>query len=183
MGAALVMDMEFFLAAVQTVSSMLIFTIRSAVPIILGALSGIVSERSGIVNIGIEGMMLNGAFGAFTANVYLSQPNMPAWLQEQPVRLGLSILAAIALGALLALLHGLLSIRFKVDQIISGTVINILSLGVTGYLYIGGQNTLGTLPAILPNPFSRDQLLLHHIGNVFFGKPILDRKSACRERV
>jgi general nucleoside transport system permease protein len=173
MGAALVMDTEFFLPAVQTASSMLIFTIRSAVPIILGALSGIVSERSGIVNIGIEGMMLSGAFGAFTANVYLSQPNMPAWLQEQPVRLGLSILAAIALGALLALLHGLLSIRFKVDQIISGTVINILALGVTGYLLVEGQNTLGTLPAVLSNPFPSEQPVLYYLGNVFFGKPIL----------
>jgi general nucleoside transport system permease protein len=162
------------ISTLQTISSMLIFTIRSAIPIILGALSGIVSERSGIVNIGIEGMMLGGAFGAFITNVYLSKPDVPAWLQDQPVRLGLAILVAMTLGAMLAFLHGILSIRFKVDQIISGTVINIFSLGVTGYLYIGGQNTKGTLPAVLANPFSStDQPLLYYIGSIFFGKPVL----------
>src|SRR5258706_10368943 len=128
------------------IAAVIVATIRNAVPIILGSLSGIVSERSGIVNIGIEGMMLSGAFASYIVNVYLSQPGVPEFLQQQPVRLGLAIIGAITTGALLALLHALLSIRFKVDQIISGTVINILALGVTGYLYIGGQNTPGSLP-------------------------------------
>src|SRR5260221_7173838 len=162
--------MDINLAAIAAV---IVASIRNAIPIILGSLSGIVSERSGVVNIGIEGMMLSGAFASFMANVYLSQPNVPAFLQEQPVRLGLSILAAIVVGALLALLHALLAIRFKVDQIISGTVINILALGLTGYLYIGGQNTLGVLPSVIPNPFTRDQGLLYFFGAIFLNKGIL----------
>ncbi|MEP7284913.1 MAG: ABC transporter permease [Chloroflexota bacterium] len=148
-------------------------SIRDAIPIILGALSGIISERSGIVNIGIEGMMLSGAFASFMTNVYLSQAGIPDFLQQQPIRLGLSILAALFVGMLLALLHAVLSIRFKVDQIISGTVINIFALGITGYLYIGGANTLGVLPAVINNPFTREQGVLFYIGSVLFGKGII----------
>src|SRR5579859_8275978 len=78
-------------------------TLRNSVPIILGALSGIVSERSGIVNIGIEGMMLSGAFTAYIANVYLSLPTTVPFLQQEPIRLGLAILAAVAVGATMAM--------------------------------------------------------------------------------
>jgi simple sugar transport system permease protein len=147
--------------------------IRSAVPITLGAMSGIVSERSGIVNIAIEGMILSGAFSAFMANVFLSDPKVLPFIQQQPIRLGLAILAAAGIGALLALLHAVLSIRFKVDQIISGTVINIFATGITGYLYIGNQNTLGALPALIANPFTRDQGALYYLGAVVFDKPFL----------
>jgi ABC-type uncharacterized transport system permease subunit len=147
--------------------------IRSAVPITFGSMSGIVSERSGIVNIAIEGMMLAGAFAAFMANVFLSNPAMPPILREQPIRLGLAIACAAAVGAAMALLHALLSIRFKVDQIISGTVINIFALGITGYLYIGGQNTLGGLPPMVRNPFPRDQEVLYVIGGILFDKGFL----------
>jgi general nucleoside transport system permease protein len=148
-------------------------SIRATVPITFGALSGIVSERSGVVNIAIEGMMLTGAFAAFTANVYLSAEGLPEVLQSQPVRLGLCILAAAFVGALMAILHAVLSIRFKVDQIISGTVINILALGVTGYLYVGGQNNLGGLPVAISNPFSRDQGVLYAVGEMLFDKGFL----------
>lgn len=148
-------------------------TIRSAVPITLGSLSGIVSERSGIVNIAIEGMMLFGAYMAFTVNVLLSQRGIPPELQQQPIRLGLAILGAAAAGAALSLLHAVLSIRFKVDQIISGTVINIFALGITGYFYLGGQNTLGVLPAMIQNPFGEDQGVLYYVGRVAFDKGFL----------
>jgi general nucleoside transport system permease protein len=148
-------------------------SIRNAVPITIGALSGIVSERSGIVNIGIEGMMLAGAFASFMTNVFLSNPATPPFLREQPIRLGLALLAAILVGVLLALLHAVLSISFKVDQIISGTVINILSLGITGYLYIGGANTLGGLPHVIRNPFTEDQGLIYQLGKIFFDKGLL----------
>lgn len=154
----------------RAVVAMLNFTIASALPIILGALSGIVSERSGIVNIGLEGMMLCGAFMAFIANYYLSKPGVPAFWQVEPVRLGIAILVASGSGAILALLHAILSIRFKVDQIISGVVINIFSLGVTGYLYVRGATTLGGLPALIPNPFTSTQGLLYNIGQVIFNK-------------
>lgn len=96
----------------------------------------------------------------------------------QPVRLGLAILAAAVTGIALAMLHGILSIRFKVDQIISGTVINILAAGLTGYLYIGGQNNLGQLPA-LSNPFACtantpcEKGILYGISSIVFDKALL----------
>ncbi len=167
------MDQATSLINIAAVVAVINASIRSAVPITLGALSGIASERSGIVNIGIEGMMLSSAFAAFMTNVYLSNPDIPAFLQQQPIRLGLAMLAALAVGALMGLFHALLSVRFKVDQIISGTVINIFALGITGYLYIGGQNTLGVLPAVINNPFTSDQGVLYYLGQIFLDKGII----------
>ena len=166
------MEQTGFLAFVAIVVSVINFSIRSSVPITLGALSGISSERSGIVNIGIEGMMLSGAFAAFLTNFFLSQPNAGAFLQQQPIRLGLAILAALVVGAALALVHALLSIRFKVDQIISGTVINIFATGITGYLYVSGM-TRGGLPSVVANPFNRSQGLLYFLGAIIFDKGLI----------
>jgi general nucleoside transport system permease protein len=95
--------------------------LRLGTPIALGALAGIYAERSGVVNIAIEGMMLTGAAFGFAA--YAATSNI--WL---------GVVVAVLLGGLMALIHGLLSITFKTDQIISGTVINILAIGVTGYM-------------------------------------------------
>ncbi|MFZ5918345.1 MAG: ABC transporter permease [Chloroflexota bacterium] len=97
--------------------------LTSATPLALGALSGICCERSGVINIAIEGMML---FGAFVA--------IPATALSGSYTVG--ILAAVLTGGLMAALHAVLSIKYKVDQIISGTVINILAAGVTRYLNI-----------------------------------------------
>ena len=102
--------------------SILSATLRLAAPLTLGALSGIFCERSGVVNIAIEGMMLTAAFFGFLMALYSGN-------------LLLGLAAAIFVGLLMALLHGILSIRFRVDQIISGTVINILAVGVTGYFH------------------------------------------------
>src|SRR5690348_17749226 len=96
--------------------SILSITITKATPITLGALSGICSERSGVVNIGIEGMMLTGAFAGFMVGVYTHN-------------VAIALVGALASGALMALLHAVLSITFRIDQIISGTVINILAVG------------------------------------------------------
>ena len=101
--------------------SILAITITKATPLTLGALAGIACERTGVVNIGIEGMMLTAAFAGFMTGVYTHN-------------LALALLAAILSGALIALLHAVLSITFRVDQIISGTVVNILAVGLTGYL-------------------------------------------------
>jgi ABC-type uncharacterized transport system permease subunit len=96
-------------------------TLLKAVPITLGALSGILCERAGIVNIAIEGMMLSGAMvGALVGSLTKS--------------LWMGLLAAIAIGMLMSLLLGWLSIKYKVNQIISGTVINILATGLTSYM-------------------------------------------------
>ena len=120
--------------------SILAVTVTKATPITLGALAGICSERSGVVNIGIEGLMLTSAFMGFMVGVYSQN-------------LAIALLAALASGALLALLHALLSISFKVDQIVSGTVVNIMAVGVTGYLnrklfVTGAPAGPGVLPAL-----------------------------------
>jgi len=108
--------------------SALNFTLRASVPLILGALSGILCERSGIINIGIEGMMLAGAFAAFTAKVATNHwPLMASLL--------CGVLAALLIGGVMGLLHATFSIRYRMDQIISGTVIIILAAGVTSYLF------------------------------------------------
>jgi general nucleoside transport system permease protein len=108
--------------------SALNFTLRAAVPLVLGSLSGILCERSGIINIGIEGMMLAGAFAAFVAKVATNDWPLMA-------SLFFGVLAALAVGGLMGLLHALLSIRFRMDQIISGTVIIILAAGISAYLF------------------------------------------------
>jgi general nucleoside transport system permease protein len=145
-------DLAIGLAIVATINAAIRFTI----PIVLGALSGIFSERSGIVNIGIEGMMLMAAFTGFMVNAELSQPDMSAALQNAPVRFTLALAAALMTGALLGLLHGLLSIRYRIDQIISGTVINILAFGLTGYFYdteLVVRANPSKLPSLIDNPF------------------------------
>jgi simple sugar transport system permease protein len=108
--------------------SALNFTLRATVPLVLGALSGILCERTGIINIGIEGMMLAGAFAAFVAKVATN-----SW----PLLLSLlfGVVVALLVGGLMGLLHGTLSIRYRMDQIISGTVIIILATGITSYLF------------------------------------------------
>ena len=138
----------------------------------LGALGGIVSERSGVVNIGIEGMMLGGAFMAYVTNVFLSMPGTPEFFNSVPIRLVLCIGAAILFGAILALLHAVLCIRYKVDQIISGTVINIFAAGVTSFLYVGSQ-TMDRIPVVFNNPFPRETGLLFSLGEVIFNKGLV----------
>ena len=99
--------------------SMLATTIAVATPLTLGALSGLFCERAGVVNIGIEGMMLMAAFFGWFAAIYMN-----TILKLPPtVSLWLGVLAAILTGGLMGLLHAWLSVTFKVDQIIGGTVI------------------------------------------------------------
>jgi general nucleoside transport system permease protein len=108
-----------------------------AAPIALGALCGIMNERSGIVNIGIEGMMLSGAFAAFLAAGLFQQSFGGAagdGLFDATPALMVGVLAAIATSMALSLLHAWLSISISADQIISGTIINIAAIGMTGYL-------------------------------------------------
>jgi general nucleoside transport system permease protein len=98
-------------------------TLLAATPLTLGAMAGIFCERSGIINIAIEGMMLAGAFAAIAfASLFGT--------------LWMGLLAASLMGGLMAALHAVLSIKYKVDQIISGTVINILAAGATRFLNV-----------------------------------------------
>ncbi len=101
-----------------------------AVPIALAALSGVLCERCAVINIAIEGMMLTGAFisalmGSVAANVW----EWPTW-----ATLSFGLVCALISGALMGLLLAVLAVRFKIDQIIAGTAINILATGVTSFL-------------------------------------------------
>jgi general nucleoside transport system permease protein len=111
-------------------------TLQLATPIALGALCGVMNERSGIVNIGIEGMMLTAAFVGFMAAmvVHEAMPSSRDAVFGVTPALIVGLLAAIGAGMLVSLLHAWLSITVRADQIISGTVINIIALGLTGYL-------------------------------------------------
>jgi general nucleoside transport system permease protein len=107
--------------------TLLASSFRLATPIVIGAMAGIWCERSGVVNIAIEGMMLTGACFGFVMYTFVAE-SVPG---QSGLYLG--ILIATLSGGLMALLHAWLSITFKTDQIISGTVINILALGLTSF--------------------------------------------------
>jgi ABC-type uncharacterized transport system permease subunit len=102
-------------------TGMLRSSLQAATPIAMSALSGVWCERSAVINIGIEGMLLTGAF----AGVVVASASGNLWL---------GLFAAILSGAILGAVLAVLSIRFKVDQVISGTAINIFAVGLTSYL-------------------------------------------------
>lgn len=98
-----------------------------ATPVALGAMTGLWSERVGIINIGIEGMMLAAAGVGFMTYALLGSARDVGWLW-------FAIVVAILTGGVLAMLLAVLSIRYNVNQIVGGVVINILALGLTGFL-------------------------------------------------
>ncbi|HEY3921072.1 MAG TPA: ABC transporter permease [Gaiellaceae bacterium] len=124
-----------------------------ATPLTFGALGGMVSERSGVVNVGLEGMMLMGAFwGVYAAD------KGGSWV--------VGILGAMLAGGLFGLLHAVWSVHFRADQIVSGMAINFLALGVTGYFFeqLYGQQNIPSGVSTVPNvriPFVADW---HFIG-------------------
>jgi len=112
-------------------SALFAATLRYATPLIFGALGGMFSERSGVVNIGLEGMMLMGAFfGILAADKFGSW-----WM---------GLIVGILSGGLMATLHAVISIHLRADQIVGGTAINFLALGLTGYLFIDVYGQEGT---------------------------------------
>jgi ABC-type uncharacterized transport system permease subunit len=114
--------------------------LRYATPLIFGALGGMFSERSGVVNVGLEGMMLMGAFFGIMA-----ADKLDSWF--------LGLVVGILSGGAMGLLHAIWSVHLRADQIISGFAINFLALGLTGYLFIdiyGQEGTPTDIPSI-PN--------------------------------
>jgi general nucleoside transport system permease protein len=101
------------------IASMLVF----ATPLTFAAIGGMFSERSGVVNIGLEGMMLMGAFWGI-------------WGADKTGSWFLGILIAMASGGLLALVHAFFAIQLRADQIVGGTAVNFLALGITGYFFV-----------------------------------------------
>ncbi|HKJ26804.1 MAG TPA: ABC transporter permease [Anaerolineales bacterium] len=128
--------------------------VRHATPLILGALCGLIGERSGIINIGIEGQMLMAAFLSFM-------------VASSTGNLVLGVIVGLATGALLGLLLAFMSVTLKVDQIIGGTVLNILAIGLTGYFYQVGAASGGKFAPIPLGPLADIPL----IGRVLFNNP------------
>jgi general nucleoside transport system permease protein len=137
--------------------------LATATPIALGSFGGLFSERAGVVNIAIEGMMLMSAMTASFASAYTGS-------------LFIGVVAGLLTGALMAAIHAVVSIRFRTDQIISGTVINFLAAGFTGHIYQvylvppRWPGSAGTFPKIAI-PYLSD---IPFIGQVFFNhQPIV----------
>ena len=146
--------------------------VQYAVPIAYGALCGLLCERAGVVNVGIEGMILTSAFVAFLTGAYL-HPVVGA-----PFAAIIAIVVAIIAAMLLSTLHAWLSITIKADQIISGTVINILALGGTAFfnqllVSTTGLSGTNTLPRFdVPNEIAAIPLLGPIINGLLNQGPI-----------
>ncbi len=145
---------------------MLQASVRLATPVIMGAMAGIWCERAGVVNIAIEGMMLTGAAFGFVAFTLLITNGVPGGLW-------IGVIVAVLAGGLMATLHAWLSITFRTDQIVSGTVINILAVGITSFMRRevllssdAGRETLQ--PVVIP--FLSEIPVLGEV--LFSGKPI-----------
>jgi ABC-type uncharacterized transport system permease subunit len=121
--------------------SLLASTVRLATPLILAALGGLYSERGGVINIALEGIMLAGAFAAASVTVFVRSP----WV---------GLLAAVGSGLAVALVHAVASINFKADQVVVGTAINILLLGAPALLSGALFESTGSTP-----PLPREQTL------------------------
>jgi simple sugar transport system permease protein len=112
--------------------------LRYATPLIFASLGGLFSERSGVINIALEGMLLMGAFFAV-----LGADLTGSWF--------LGLLCGMISGGLLALIHAIFAVSLRADQIVSGTALNFLALGITSYLFLNRYGTQGTpenLPAV-----------------------------------
>jgi len=149
---ALIFVVAFLVWAARATSLNLTSLLRSsllrAVPIALAGLSGVICERCAVINIGIEGMMLTGAFVA--AIMGSVGANVLEW--SFTMTQALALLSGLAAGALLGLLLAVLAVRFKIDQIIAGTAINILATGITSFLSarILSEFTFLNNPGIMP---------------------------------
>lgn len=171
LGGALIIPTVLIAAAANNstnVTVMLSVSVRLATPIVLGALAGIWSERAGVVNIAIEGMMLTGACFGFTAFTLLQSAGMVTG-----TALLIGVIVAALSGGIMATLHAWLSITFRTDQVVSGTVINILAIGVTSFVRReilfsseAGRETLQQIPI----PVFSD---IPVVGDILFnGRPI-----------
>ena len=137
-------------------SALFAAALRFATPLLFAALGGIMSERSGVINIGLEGMMLTGAFfGIFGADI------SDSWF--------IGLLIGMGAGGLLGLLHAVFSIALRADQVVSGVGINFLAAGLTGYVFIAHYGDQGT-PGSVPNVPEVNLPVLKDTG--FFGEAI-----------
>lgn len=136
-------------------------TIRISTPLLLSAMGELITERSGVMNLGVEGIMLFGAFTAWYFSLNTSSTNI-------------GVMAAILAGGILSLLLAFLVIRLKVDQTVTGLSINLLAVGVTEYTYrlynvVGDAGRVELLP-IVNIPFLSN---IPYFGDIFFSQRVL----------
>lgn len=119
--------------------------LRATTPLLFAALGGLFSERSGIVNIALEGIMIFGALAAAVTAQLVEAPFLADNpLARVPYAPWLGVLAAMIVGGLVAWLHAFVSIRYKADQIISGTAINLMAIGIPAVILSGLYNNSTT---------------------------------------
>ena len=140
-------------------------TLRLSTPLILAALGGLYAERSGVINIALEGMMLAGAFTAAAVTLYAHSP----WI---------GLLAAMLAGVLVAWLHAVATISYKADQVVSGTAINILFLGVPALLSGALFDSTGATPQLPKDQVLPDVTLFNAasspiLASIFNQKPLV----------
>ncbi|AQZ46857.1 putative ABC transporter permease protein YufQ [Paenibacillus larvae subsp. larvae] len=140
-------------------------TLVFSTPLILAALGGMFSERSGVINIGLEGLMISGAFASAIVTLYTKDAGM------ESASLWLGMLAAMVLGILFSLIHAVASIQFKANQVVSGVVINFLAAGATVYMVkvlfdgAGQTETISAPFSKISIPFLSD---IPFLGEAFF---------------
>jgi general nucleoside transport system permease protein len=137
-------------------------TVRMASPVLYATMGGIVNERAGIINIGLEGIMLTGALTGVVVSFYTGSP----WV---------GFLAAALAGGLLGLVHAFLSIALKANQIVSGAALNIACLGLTSFvirILFGLKDQQRTVPHFVPShvPFLSD---IPFLGPVLFTQNVV----------
>ena len=149
-------NLEIVFGWPSLIASMLVF----ATPLVYAAVGGIFSERSGVVNIGLEGMMLMGAFwgiwGADTTGSWIT-----------------GVLIGMAAGGSFGLLHAIFSIHLRADQIVGGTAVNLLAIGVTGYAFVQLYGSENIPSGVSDIPRVRleflDSIPPDSLGNFLFG--------------
>ena len=143
-------------------------TLRYATPLTYAAIGGLYCERSGVVNVALEGMLLTGAFfGLLGVDLSHKWAGSAAWL----IGLGVAALAGMAL----ATIHAVWAIHLKVDQIISGVALNFLALGITGYLFIDRYGDSGT-PGNISN-YSIPDVHIAFLQHWYFIGPIIGQMN------
>jgi ABC-type uncharacterized transport system permease subunit len=146
-------------------STLVASTLRLSTPLILAALGGLYAERTGVINIALEGMMLAGAFTAATATVMTGDP----WI---------GTVAAIVAGLLVGLLHAAATVTWRADQVVSGTAINLLFLGIPALLSGALFDSTGATPQlarsqVLPDLTLFDQSRSPLAASIFNQKPLV----------
>ena len=145
-----------------TLTSTLVSTVAISTPLIFGSLSGVISERVGVVNIAIEGDLLVGAFAGVMAASYFQTPYA-------------GLVAAPLAGALLGSLLALFSVKYGVDQIIVGVVLNVLALGLTPFLY--GTIMKADQGALNTNRYSLSDIKIPGLSEIPVIGPVLFDQS------